>query len=180
MRKEWRDGKPNHEGWCHMKGKTGNRALLWRGLAGLSAFLLAFASFGTVCARSYEAKINSFLGVSSTKVVSGESSTDTNYYSSAYGDFTEENLLKLEADVYDHIIEEEEEGAVLLKNDNQALPLASGSKISLFGLASYYPLYHTASAGSRTYKNDELTTDYYEALTDQGSDQPVIRIGIDV
>lgn len=45
-----------------MKEKTGKKELLWRGLSGVFAFLLAFATFGSACAKSYEAKINSFLG----------------------------------------------------------------------------------------------------------------------
>lgn len=152
-----------------MKGKR-KRIWLWRGLSAVSAFLLAFVTFGSACAKSYSSTINSFLDVTTSKIVTDENADDegTPAYMSSYGDFTEENLKKLEADVYDHIVEEEEEGAVLLQNNDDALPLAQNSKISLFGLASYYPLYHTASAGSRTYKNDELTVDYKEAFTEEG------------
>lgn len=64
-----------------------------RGTASVSAFLLAFTSFGSVCAESYASQVNSFLGVKTSKMVSNSDSTDTTAaYPSSYGDFTEENL----------------------------------------------------------------------------------------
>lgn len=149
-------------------GKRNKSNLVLRGTASVSAFLLAFTSFGSVCAESYASQVNSFLGVKTSKMVSNSDSTDTTAaYPSSYGDFTEENLKKLEADVYDHIQREEEEGAVLLSNDG-TLPLTTGGKVSLFGFAAYNPLYHTSAAGSRTYKNGDLTVDFYEALSNEG------------
>ena len=146
-------------------GTRNKSNLAFRGFASVSAFLLAFTSFGSVCAESYASQVNSFLGVKTTKMVSD---TDTRIiYASSYGDFTEDNLKKLEADVYDHIEREEEEGAVLLSNDG-TLPLETGKKVSLFGFAAYNPLYHTSAAGSRTYKNGDLTVDFYEALSNEG------------
>jgi len=147
-----------------------NKTLFWRGMSAACAFLLAFILFGSQCAKSYAPAVNNFLGVSTSKIVTDETGGDGKnmLYTSAYGEFTEENLMKLESDVYEHIEKEEEEGAVLLKNSNEALPLDKNSKISLFGLASYHPLYHTAAAGSRTYKNEALTVNYKEALTEQG------------
>ena len=113
-------------------GTRNKSNLAFRGFASVSAFLLAFTSFGSVCAESYASQVNSFLGVKTTKMVSD---TDTRIiYASSYGDFTEDNLKKLEADVYDHIEREEEEGAVLLSNDG-TLPLETGKKVSLFGFA---------------------------------------------
>ena len=127
-------------------GTRNKSNLAFRGFASVSAFLLAFTSFGSVCAESYASQVNSFLGVKTTKMVSD---TDTRIiYASSYGDFTEDNLKKLEADVYDHIEREEEEGAVLLSNDG-TLPLETGKKVSLFGFAAYNPLDHTSAAGSR-------------------------------
>ena len=42
----------------------------------------------------------------------------------------------------------EAEGAVLLKNDNKALPLAEGAKVSLFSASSVDIIYSTAGSGS--------------------------------
>ena len=78
-------------------GTRNKSNLAFRGFASVSAFLLAFTSFGSVCAESYASQVNSFLGVKTTKMVSD---TDTRIiYASSYGDFTEDNLKKLEADV---------------------------------------------------------------------------------
>ena len=81
-------------------GKRNKSNLVLRGTASVSAFLLAFTSFGSVCAESYASQVNSFLGVKTSKMVSNSDSTDTTAaYPSSYGDFTEENLKKLEADL---------------------------------------------------------------------------------
>ena len=44
-------------------GKRNKSNLVLRGTASVSAFLLAFTSFGSVCAESYASQVNSFLGV---------------------------------------------------------------------------------------------------------------------
>ena len=58
-------------------------------------------------------------------------------------------------------IEEVEEGAVLLKNENHALPLAKGSNVSLFGGASAYPLYGASGSGGI---NTAEALDFYQAF----------------
>ncbi|HBK02078.1 MAG TPA: hypothetical protein DDY77_03510 [Clostridiales bacterium] len=57
---------------------------------------------------------------------------------------------------YETQLEEQKEGTVLLKNDNDALPLKKGSKISVFGAASVYPFYGASGSGgiSTTYALD--------------------------
>lgn len=63
---------------------------------------------------------------------------------------------KLQEDEFKHCISEMEEGAVLLKNTNNALPLgASELKASLFGHATVQPLYRPQSGGPVT---DNYTT----------------------
>ena len=47
------------------------------------------------------------------------------------------------------------EGIVLLKNkDNASLPLAAGTKINLFGIASYQTLYQGSGSASSWFKQD--------------------------
>lgn len=48
-------------------GKRNKSNLVLRGTASVSAFLLAFTSFGSVCAESYASQVNSFLGVKTSK-----------------------------------------------------------------------------------------------------------------
>ncbi|MBQ3797602.1 MAG: glycoside hydrolase family 3 protein [Butyrivibrio sp.] len=101
-------------------------------------------------------------------VNTGDSSEDTTYFESDYGELSSDNLTKLIADTYDEAVQEEAEGAVLLKNDNSALPLAdTEKKITLFGHAVAQPLYKNASAGSKGYNSSE-GIDLYTALKNQG------------
>lgn len=69
-------------------GKRNKSNLVLRGTASVSGpFLLAFTSFGSVCAESYASQVNSFLGVKTSKMVSNSDSTDTTAaYPSSYGD----------------------------------------------------------------------------------------------
>ena len=42
----------------------------------------------------------------------------------------------------------QKEGTVLLKNENNALPLAAGTKVSLYGVTAYDPMYNLDGAGN--------------------------------
>lgn len=57
--------------------------------------------------------------------------------------------------------EEETEGAVLLKNDNNALPLAKGSKVSVFGEACSDPFYGASGSGGI---NTKEAIDWFDAF----------------
>ena len=60
-------------------------------------------------------------------------------------------MEKLLVDEYAHCVTEEEEGAVLLKNDGGALPLGEDErKVTLFGHATVQPLYRARSGGAWT------------------------------
>ncbi len=102
----------------------------------LTAFssLLGISVLATVICNENVTAINTAIGTSSWKKVQVEESdenTDTEYYKSDY-----EHLDDVIADT-DKLIEEEmEEGAVLIKNENNALPLAQNAKVTTVGLAS--------------------------------------------
>ena len=143
---------------------------LWTGLSSVFSFLLCFAIIGTNCALGYASTVNSVLGITTSKLVSTESeaTTDTDYYKSEYGELNGDNLKKLLADADEQVITEEEEGAVLLKNDNSALPLTSDeTSVTLFGHAVAQPLWRNHSAGSSSYSTEE-GIDLYEALKNTG------------
>ena len=60
------------------------------------------------------------------------------------------------------------EGIVLLKNkDNASLPLEAGTKINLFGIASYQTLYQGSGSASSWFKQD-LNTNMKKGLEDAG------------
>lgn len=111
---------------------------VFRGLSATTSFLLIAALFGTELAGSYTTEINKFFNTSSTEVVStGEADdTDTTYYPTGLSSddtSSAEAVGELEKMAVDENIRQEEEGAVLLSNNNNALPLAEGSNITLLG-----------------------------------------------
>ena len=59
-----------------------------------------------------------------------------------------------------------EEGIVLLKNDSAALPLASGTKVNVFGWSSTNPIY--GGTGSGALSAAYPTVDFLQGLTDAG------------
>lgn len=111
-----------------------------RGIAAIMAFLLFVTVSGSNLMFNYAGIINSALNISTTKIVdTGEGTVaDTVYYDNPYGaDVTnQQSTLELELAVAAENILQAEEGAVLLKNDNGALPFAEGTQITVFGNSS--------------------------------------------
>ena len=142
---------------------------LFTGLASVSTCLLVLSSVGLNCMLSYYGTVNQALGITTSKVVNeGDSGEDTQYFESDFGELNSENLQTLIQATYDEAVAEEAEGAVLLKNENNALPLSdSEKKVTLFGHAVAQPLYKSSSAGSKGY-NDPEGVSLYDALTNEG------------
>lgn len=116
---------------------------LWTVLTSVFAVFLVIAIVATVVANSFASSINGFLGVDTFKVISeGGEGENTNYYPSAWSD------EEFDAHQRDVCIRVEAEGAVLLKNDNNALPLAQGAKISAFSHSSVDIIYGGTGSGS--------------------------------
>lgn len=119
---------------------------------------------------SYEGTVNGALGISTSRVVNedGADADETTYFESEYGELNAENLQTLISDTYAESVTEQEEGSVLLKNEDNALPLSEDeTRVTLFGHAVAQPLYKNSSAGSSGYKG-EYCIDLYTALTDAG------------
>lgn len=147
-----------------------NHGRLWTGLASATSFFLVASILGMNCMMGYQGTINQALGISTSKVENdGDvSAEDTTYFESEYGELNAENLQKLIADTYEESVTEQEEGSVLLKNENHALPLTSQeTRVTLFGHATAQPLYKSNSAGSKGYEGEHCI-DLYTALTDAG------------
>ncbi len=146
------------------------RSKLWTGLTSLFSFVLAALILLLNCMMGYAGTINQALGIATSKVVNNGEAGDTTYFESSYGELNAENLQTLIQDTYDESVLEEEEGAVLLRNENNALPLAKEeTRVTLFGHAAAQPLYKNASAGSNAYKNEgDHRIDLYSALTNAG------------
>ncbi|MDD3139957.1 MAG: glycoside hydrolase family 3 protein [Lachnospiraceae bacterium] len=141
----------------------------WRGLSSVLSFFLITMILIMDCMMGYAGTVNSALGIVTSKVVNnGDTEDDTAYFESEYGELSSENLQTLIQDTYDESVLEEEEGAVLLKNDKNALPLTMDeTQITLFGHAVAQPLYKASSAGSNGYKG-EYCIDLYNAMKNAG------------
>ena len=112
-------------------GKSKKLASLFKGLAALLACLLVFASVGTGIIEGYRGSLDSVLGTESYRTVEDAS---TAVFKSDYA-----TIEEMAAAAKDIAIREGEEGTVVMKNDNAALPLSKGANVVLFGLAAYAP-----------------------------------------
>ena len=97
---------------------------------------------GNYYALKYQNLVSVYFNQSTQKIVSAEGEP-SDYFTS---DFTsQEERTKHLQEVGTQI---EAEGIVLLKDENEVLPLASGGKISVFGQDSVNPVYGGGGAGS--------------------------------
>ncbi len=113
-----------------MKKKT-----LFQGLSATMGVLLFTTTSLTTLALGHSSSVNELIGASDAVYVGGDEDSYPVYVENEYG----YDATALEAAYYDAAdaaAEIAEEGMTLLKNDNSALPLASGSRITLFGNAS--------------------------------------------
>lgn len=119
-----------------MKKKT----VLFRGIAGLSAFLLMVTVTGTNLLFTYSGVINNALNVQTTRIITTEDSEPQVLYDNPYGTDTsnKQSALKVETAVASENIAQAEEGTVLLRNENGALPLAEGTRITVFGNGAFH------------------------------------------
>ncbi len=111
-----------------MKLKKTRNSLI--GLTALFGTVFAITTVGYQIADANRATIDSALGTSSNKTLT---STAENRYKSKYSSLDEVKKAAKEI-----AIEQGEEGTVIMKNDNDVLPLAT-KKVALFGGASYMP-----------------------------------------
>lgn len=93
--------------------------------------------------------INSFLGLETSVSQGGEGGM---YYETQF-----ENMAQVKAATKEIIEETMEEGVVLLKNDNSALPLAKGDAVNLYGFASYYTVITGQGSGVGDAKTGVVT-----------------------
>ncbi len=108
-----------------------------------------------------EGYINLQLGIDPYVKEKGQSALSTDYFESDYQD-----IASLRKDGEQLASDIEEEGAVLLKNENNALPLSQGDHVSLFSLSSVDPAY--GGEGSSAATRPAAPTSLIEALQEEG------------
>ena len=108
--------------------KVGKPAV-WRSIAAASGVVLALAVGGTAVTSEWSGYINKYLGISNTKIVTDENSTeDPIHYKSDFTKYTD--VMAHARDIAKQV---QAEGTVLMTNKNNALPIANGSKVTFFG-----------------------------------------------
>ena len=103
------------------------------------AVLLVVALAVNIACASLQSMITSWMGVNLNPMITGKSGEGSAEILSV-ADATEQSLKMAE--------ELENEGIVLLKNENNALPLSAGANVNLFGYGSIDPIYGGTGSGS--------------------------------
>lgn len=132
----------------------------------VSTGLFGFAMCATAITSDNVTAINNFLKVSAYKTYEPEDAPvqNTEYYKSRYS-----NLADLIADGKKTAQEIEAEGVVLLKNENNCLPLnvdGGEKKVSLIGISSVDPAY--GGKGSAQTSNPQPPVTFQQGLTQAG------------
>lgn len=139
------------------------RLRLWRGLTAVLGVLLAIGIFLSTLLFDWAGQVNAVLGVELPTVSVDD---ETLYYDTGY-ELSDEGLAQMLADSDAHDIRTMEEGSVLLKNDDAALPLAVNERsVTLFGRAVADPVYKGRSGGPSRDASRLVTL--YSALEAEG------------
>lgn len=129
--------------------KSNTRKHLLGGLAALSASLLVITTVGYQLADTFRTAVDGALGTQSYIT-----NTEDAKYVSDYDSNDE-----LAEALREYAVRQGQEGTVIMKNDNDALPLSTSNEIALFGVAAYNNYFSGASTGRITLR---------QALTDAG------------
>ena len=141
------------------KGPTRRGSIAKIVVAVVMAALVVALNVGTNMFRSL---LDHYLGgrPATVEVAKGSEKWDTSYYAKKYRGRNQANRAAQEV-----VSEVEGEGAVLLKNDNDALPLDKGTTVSLLGRYAADPVY--GGAGSGTVDANDCVT-LYQGLANAG------------
>ena len=133
----------------------------------VTACLTALVVTGSIIANECEVQLNSFLGTSSTKIVTNlpDGVTEEGYV--RYYDSKYSTLAELKAAGNAKVREVEGEGIVLMKNENSVLPLSAGAKVSLVGVTAMDPVYGGTGSGA---VDADGAPNYLDVLTGAGFD----------
>ena len=130
----------------------------------ITSVLFAVTFTGNIIAGENAGQINQFLGTKTSKTVStlpaGQEEGYARYFDSKFS-----SIAELKAAGEAKVREVEGEGIVLLKNDNNTLPFAAGSKVSLVGVTVMDPVYGGTGSGA---VDADGAPNYYDVLTGAG------------
>ncbi|WP_342421497.1 glycoside hydrolase family 3 C-terminal domain-containing protein [Paenibacillus sp. FSL E2-0178] len=123
-----------------MKSKSN----VWRGFTAVTAVLLTFSILMTQLLISWSGQVNVFLNVTAPVL---EADASSMHYKSDY-ELSDAGLQAMLVDSDKHDIQTMEEGTVLLKNEQAALPLSTEERsVTLFGRSTADPVYSGNAGG---------------------------------
>ncbi len=128
----------------------------------INVFCVIFGIVVTVSsiANANPSMVNSFLGIKTQEIITKDDDGDTLYYKTDY-----ESISSLKQNGEKICREVAEEGIVLLKNQDNALPLESGTKLSLFSSSSCNFIF---AGGGSSYSKGASTITLKEGLEQAG------------
>lgn len=135
---------------------------VWRGVSMVSASLLTVSLLAGNILETYRTSVDAFVGTRSKKTVteSSDNEEDSWNYKSAF---------KTAKEAYEgfkeYAIRSSQETYALLKNENDALPLAKDAKLTMFGIRSYAPVYGNTGG---SVPDGKSTVEIFDAFTERG------------
>lgn len=135
-----------------MKTKSIGKLGAWRAVASVSTIVLLLSIGGTTVTNEWSGYINKMLNINNTKIVTDENANeDPIHFKSSFSNHLDvmNNARKVAKQV-------QAEGTVLMKNDNNALPLAKGSKVTFLSYSTAEILYGSSGSGGITPEGGRL------------------------
>ncbi len=153
--------------------KPSTKRTLKKVFLNVSVGLFAIIFTGNIIAGENAGQINQVLGTVTSKTIStAPAGTDegyVRYFQSKYS-----SIAELKAAGEAKVREVEGEGIVLLKNEGNVLPLASGSKVSLVGVTTMDPVYGGTGSGAVDAAGAPNYYDVFTAAGYQVVDKPLL------
>ena len=134
---------------------------LWLGLSAVGVLVTSVLLAGRQLAGDYAGLINDVLGLSTQKISNIDSAdVKGSAYKDADGSLSDKGWKRMIADSYNFCEEAVEQGSVLLKNENNALPLKKAErKVTLLGKGSKNMFMRSGAGGAAPNPNLVVTLD---------------------
>lgn len=138
------------------------RLILQKAVLIFTAFVFGVLIVGSMIAWENSQMVSSAINAQTFEIIEDPDAEniDSEYFKSAYTKVGD--LIKAGAETTEEVMKE---GAVLMKNENNGLPLAKNSKITVFGVGGADPVY--GGTGSGTVDTSKAIP-LYEGLEDAG------------
>jgi len=148
---------------------------LWRVLAAVFTSLMLVGIFLAVMLLNNASFINMQFAIASSREIDespeGVYARDVEHFTIAEefgGTISGSSLYNVTRAAHRQTISEVEEGAVLFRNESNALPLRQGARITLFGRASINPTLRTSSIGTTEHSRGTSRVHLHDALATEG------------